>query len=327
MLEAAHELGECRAVGPWSAYTFAGGTWHDETYGNRNTPFIDNNSGDYLEVTYSTGPHGECWHRHRRYMQSAPTNGTTLVLLLNASDAAVARVFQNANKIRLEVFNGSSWVLLSEAATDFIVPSSLSFIDVHFNNDVSGEFTLYIDDALSECTYTGDLSAYDPIAKVRTYTASTNDVSIGEQIFGDESTIAHRYVCVPATGNGNYTAATGDYLDVDEDGIDTATNVTFATAGDRETFTHSAMSSLPSGAIKTVQVTGYVANAATGPQNVKASLRIGTTDYDQAAAYAGIGTGYTVYRARWDQNPSTVAAWVQADAVNVAMEFGYKAEA
>lgn len=124
------------------------------------------------------------------------------------------------------------------------------------------------------------------------------------------------------TENGAYTAGSGAFGDADEAVLNDGDFTALAANGDAETYTQEAMT-LPSGTLQAVIVTGRVRNSAGGAQSAKAPVRIGSTDYDQASNYAGIGIAYTGSRACWAQDPSTSATWTQADASSTSLQFGF----
>lgn len=328
MLEGAQELGDLKpSNAAWGTYAFSSPTTYlDDTYGNRACMFIDDNHAEYVEGKCSFGAQSNFWLRHRAYRQSSPTNGYDLVIFYDSAMNPLFKVRAFNNVTDILSYNGSSWDVLATASTR-VFNSGLGFFDVNINIAVNGHFKVYKDDTITELDYEGDLSAFANIEYFRIYSAGSSNKSFSEVIWGDESTLAHRYISQPANAEGNYTAGSGDHTAVDETTIDTNDSVTFANANDRQSFTHAAFGSLPAGIVKSVCVNAYVANAAGGPQNIKGFLRKGGNDYDQATAYADIGLGFDVYRSVWHTDPATASPWVTNDAISVSVEFGHKAEA
>lgn len=324
-LYAATELAELissagNAVEGTTASTFS------STYGIRTATRPGTGSTDYITAGTGLGSFTTFWDRFTFYAASAITSGRTLRQYHNSSGTAVFRIqATSADTLQAQYWNGSAWTNIGTTFSTAIT-STLRVFDIKIICGGSGSFEWYVGGSL----YTSGSASMTSVTNIdewRGYStnAGTGEAYFSENIWGDESTIGHRYCIAPPTGDGTYTAGSGAFGDVDEAITNDADFSTLSANGDAETYTHGAMT-LPSGTVKAVQVSARVKNAATGAQNVKARLRLSSTNYDQASNYAGIGAGFTAYRARWGVDPSTSATWTQAAAKATGNEFGLLAQ-
>jgi hypothetical protein len=128
-------------------------------------------------------------------------------------------------------------------------------------------------------------------------------------------------VVLPPTGNGTYTAWTGDYASIDDnppnddsDYISTDAAVT----GTKENFT---CDDLPTGFASIPRV-GLVTKAkldGAGSGNIKNTLRSGGSDYEGSSV--ALSTSYTWAKSFWDTDPADAAAWSKSkvDALEVGV--------
>ena len=143
------------------------------------------------------------------------------------------------------------------------------------------------------------------------------------QIFITEGipTIGAKVKSCRATAAGTNTGWTGAYTDVNEPVNSDTTVNTATTAGLRQTYPITALT-VPAGyTINTVMHVFRAKNDGTTPVNLKSAVRRAATNYDNASNVSGLGLGFSPILTRYDTDPSTAAAWTQAN-FNAA-EFGY----
>lgn len=134
-------------------------------------------------------------------------------------------------------------------------------------------------------------------------------------------TIGAKIKSCRATAAGANTGWTGAYTDVNEPVNSDTTVNTATTAGLRQTYPITALS-IPTGyTINTVMHVFRAKNDGTAPVNIKSAVRRAAVNYDNASNVSGLGLGFSPILTRYDTDPSTAAAWTQAN-FNAA-EFGY----
>lgn len=308
---------------------------YQNSYGIRAASYINSTtSTEWLGVS-SLGSFTSFWHRGFFYPVSDTfglASSRTLFEYANSSGTPVFR-FQLTSTavIQAQYWNGSSWVNIGSTYTLAI---ALYKFDFKLVCGASGSFEFSITNnmaidppvVLSGSASMGSVTNIDRISSYSTTssTPSSSAVRHSEWIWGDESTVGHRYAFAAPTGNGTDTAGSGAFGDVDEAVTNDVDLSTLAANGDAETYTHGTMT-LPAGTVKAVVVESRVRNVAGGAQNVKARLRIGGTAYDQASNYSGISGSFTGYRARWATNPAG-GSWTQTTAGQTSNEFGLLAQ-
>jgi hypothetical protein len=124
------------------------------------------------------------------------------------------------------------------------------------------------------------------------------------------------------TGNGAYTAWTGDFQDVDEVSADDATTLisTPSVATTRESYTHGGIT--PGGLSIQKVILHYRARklSGSGDTDVRPFLRIGSTDYEGSTQE--LSSSWVNYERTWSTNPATGGAWTEA-AID-ALELGIR---
>ncbi|CDO36063.1 hypothetical protein [Novosphingobium sp. KN65.2] len=300
----------------------------DGTYGIRNAWYAGSTVSDYVSAvtpgSSGLGSFTTFWMAFYVYRGNTWQSGSVGLELYNSSGTPVFRIYHTSNDVaQAQYWNGSSWVNIGSSYT--VSGNPLLRFDFKIVCGASGSFEWYINSSI----YTSGSASMTSVTNIDEWrvrwAGGTGRWHVSECIWGDEATIGHRYCIAAPTGDGFYTAGSGSYTDVDESTTNDGDATTLTNNGDAETYTHSAMT-LPSGTVKLVQVSARVRSAATGAQNVKARLRKSSTNYDQASNYAGIGAGYTAYRARWTTDPATGSAWTQANAQDTAQNFGLVAQ-
>jgi hypothetical protein len=141
-----------------------------------------------------------------------------------------------------------------------------------------------------------------------------------EFIVANEDTRFYRVGIWVPTGLGTHTAGTGTFADIDEIGTD-ANAVLLGSVGDRESWTVTMAGTHPLGGIRAVAINGLVASD--GTNDLQASIRIGSADYDSADL--GVTLAPMATSVIWDENPATTAPWGTLDLTT--LEYGYQAVA
>lgn len=222
--------------------------------------------------------------------------------------------------------NGSAWVDISG-----ILPFSddtLYQIDIECDVDGStGSFALYIDGVKNaELTGNTDFRSGAQADKIlfwnqnHSTSSSQYTVYFTEVIVADEPTVNWRLVTLWPDGNGNHTAWTGDYTDIDEAEYDTADQVDTTTAAQRESFTIRDIPTVFADLdVAAVVVAALAKRGTTGPQDLQIMVRTNSLDFDSSSVGLS-NVAYERFQNVWATNPDTSAAWTQAE-VN-ALEIG-----
>ena len=190
----------------------------------------------------------------------------------------------------------------------------------------SGFVGFYIDDTKIFEQEDFDLTATSNISSA-IFEACDNSLGnpyISEVIWGDEPTIEARVALAAPSGNGFYQEGDGGFGRVDEI-LPDASTIVFDAANERSSFTQNTLAAISDLNVRNVQVNSYARSTSSG-SDIRAFLRIGSTDYDNPTALTNLSAGYENYQANWLTNPSTGSSWSVADAISTAMEFGIKTE-
>lgn len=302
---------------------------YDASYGIRVSAIVNiNNAAAWLGVdNIDGGPYaGTFWHRFW-FSVSGGANLAAGRTLMEYSDNAGTPVFRlqitGANTIQAQYWSGAAWVAIG-LTWSAIVAGGRYKCDLKIVAGASFEFYATNNTAIDPplvLSGAASMAAVTNIYRIRHYSCAASPASTAEWIWGDESTVGQRYAWTPPTGDGTYTAGSGTFADVDEAVTSDADVSTLAANGDAETYTHSAMTLPATGTVKAVQIEARVRNTAGGAQNVKARLRVGGANYDDAANFAGIGGTFGPYVKRWATNPAG-GAWTLATASQTGNEFG-----
>jgi len=238
-------------------------------------------------------------------------------------------VIGSGNTLIVQKWNGSSW---STILTSGLTPACLNtastpgVIDIHLVVGNPGRFSMYVNgaplvsDAALDLSFSG-IAGFD---KLRFQGSGASfQVVISEIIVASHNTIGSKVVSRVPDANGNYTAWTGTFADIDETTLGGGTDYIIGAAdGDRESWTHTNFTAL--GASESISTVGMACAAqrdAAGPQSLNMFTRISSTDYDKANET--INVAITHVTKFWDTNPNTSAAWTIAGLD--AAEFGVRA--
>lgn len=277
----------------------------------------------YIETTaFSETEFWTHWNHGYTTIFSSSMRG---VKFYEAGTAKIAILFnQSGNVMSVQLWNGSSWVTTLTSATGLFAASTRYVMDVFIKLGNPGRISVYRNGVPIMSDATLDLSAYSAIDKVRfqaSGTTSNNDLYWSEVIVADWNTIGSKVVTRIPDANGNYTAWTGAYTDIDE--ISGGSDVISSNnVGDRESWSLSAFPALVGGeSIESVKMSVNGLRDAAGPQAINMFNRQGGTDYD--GSDQTLTTSNAGYSQVWDLNPATAAAWTVAELD--ASEWGVRA--
>lgn len=189
-------------------------------------------------------------------------------------------------------------------------------------NSASGFIKFYSGD-ITMLSVTGiDLSA---ITEIAGYQWLGSSFGAGEYVsamiaVADEDPRDWILVPMSPNGAGADTAASGAYTDVNELVLDDSTMVSWAANGDKETFTHAAVTLPSQHDVKALVVSSRARIGASGIANFKSLLRQSSTDYANASNVATMTTAFHGRQQAWLTDPSTSVAWTQTSINSV--QFG-----
>lgn len=234
------------------------------------------------------------------------SSGTNVVRLTNQTGFASA-----VGTWRPEIWNGSTWQ--AGAGTAFThTSSSIIIVDVHIV--VGGSTTtvdLYHGGAL-QASVSVSTTAVSNIASVSFKNHDSSSPTRYSQIIctDAENTIGMKLATmVPNANSAVNTAWTGDYTAIDEaTTVDDTDFISGANDGDVETYGCTDATVVSGMTVKALVVTARVKKGATGPQNVQAAVRIGSTNY-YSGNLSNVTSGFGPVVGVFTQDPSTSAAW------------------
>ncbi|PQO22065.1 FscB [Rhodobacteraceae bacterium WD3A24] len=124
------------------------------------------------------------------------------------------------------------------------------------------------------------------------------------------STINRRFARQTPNTLGSYDQWSGDIASLGDGDI--LTRMTSDAAGQRQNVTLTGPTGPTGAPISGVHLKAVAQAGTSGPGSLAGSLRIGTTDYDEASVSLNSDVpGKAIFS--WDQNPDTSAAWTDAD--------------
>lgn len=286
--------------------------------------------GYFVDETDGTrkGFSGTVWfHALHQQFASNYAAGTSSLVLYNSAGTAIIRLqmVTASTNWTLQYWNGSSWVDVGVA----IAWTANYAVDIKIRIHASqGEIEWFYNN-LSVARVTGiDTSGFTNVASFALGGTGSNGYhQWTEMLAASFNTLGHRFRTRTATGNsGTNTAWDGDYTAIDEVPVNDADNISSATATQVETFTAANLSATPAGSfIKGVAINARIRRDDTGPQNAKAALRIGSTNYLAPYNFEQPGLGFNGRHWVWSLNPATAAAWSAISEANC--EFGLQSVA
>jgi len=253
------------------------------------------------------------------YLDNWDMNSANTVLLYNENDEAIWRVNkpQDDNTTTVEYNDGTSWIQAG-STFEFTGSGIKNRWDMKFVlDDVSGSIEFW-KDGVSVYTYSGD-TIFRTGSQIKSFRLGGRRFFDKQTTFSgvfvcDELTTSMEYVQTKPGGAGNYTAWTGAYTDVDENGRNDTDTIETQSAGNKATFTPATLTTdFDTG----WDVIGYglsvrAKKAAEPVQSISLMIRSGTTDDVKTSNTLTIA--YQQFRDYWDVNPATGVAWTVAEA-------------
>lgn len=191
-------------------------------------------------------------------------------------------------------------------------------IDLFVNYSTTGQVSLYMD-GVQIADYTGDVTTDSATQINRIDIGNANNSGTAgyedwwsEVVVSTTDTRAMRLVTVPLAANGATVDWTiGGVANVNEATLSDATLNASDTAGQVQLYTLSAM---PAGSFNIVDVwqTMRARVDTTGPQNMRAAIRTGGTNY-MSTDLSPPQTVWGTVRKNWATNPATGVAWTLND--------------
>ena len=207
------------------------------------------------------------------------------------------------------------------------------FVDIGLQ-DIGGSegvFGLYLNNEKVFEITDFDLTSFSNISGLVFGTLSSNPTDttlpiFSEVIWGDEPTVEARVALAAPTGDGFYQEGDGGFNRVDEI-VPDGSVIAFDAPNERSSFTQNTLSIITGFQVRNVQVNSFARyTGGGGADDIRAFLRIGSTNYDNPVKLNALSSGYEHYRADWLTDPSTGSLWTIADATSSALEFGIKTE-
>lgn len=248
---------------------------------------------------------------------------------LNAAGTEVLRVANTASGTQqLQFWNGSSWTGVGAAqaiTTDLSLIAELSFAGLGTS---SGDLALRYyptsgGAAVAEWVGSGlGLTAATDIAKARLVAQSGGLFGVGEYIVSDDSPVG--LIGYNRVGNANGTDTDGGaFGSIDDTTINDADFLSLASSGNRHSVKGTARN-FAGRRVDAVSVTFRGRRGASGPTQVKVYLLISGTRYYHPDTIT-LSTSFSAYFVSWEDNPATSAPWLNADAENANLEWGWEA--
>ncbi len=262
---------------------------------------LGNLTDSWTHVDFQVRNAGSTSNEHTRFLWY-DTDGVPVVRLVH---------IYNAGTIRLDYFNGSTWITAgSDITVD--VEGQLQTLDIHIVcNTASGSIKMYMSGTLRIDSGTVDLSWIDEIDFVRAYGGTIFGLGyntyISQVIVADEPTIGMRLLTRYMNGAGATGDWTGGYTDVDEIIYNDADFISSAVADQVELFTQTGPE-ISGYVVRAVGVSARARRGASGPANIQLALRSAGSNYFSPSKPLDIGYGAFLHI--WDEDPATSADWL-----------------
>lgn len=295
--------------------------------------YINTSAGSFRPaVSFSFPAMTEGWVSFYQWAGDMTTNNWghfmwSLLDVVAAPASPAIGIFKNQNALTFTSHrpNGTGTTTASFAG----VTTSLQRWDVYFRLHAStGEILIYLD-GTEVFSFSGNtLPTHAGFVGINVLTfqreggANPSDRAWSGIIVSTTDTRLMELVMDYPTGDGALTDWTGTFADVDGTGLDGATQIIAATAGERSTLTFPTLpGSLPT---FTPIAVGIRARGAAGAP-VEGICRIGTDVFDMGAVELVPSIGGSGGWAGLAQNPNTVSAWSIAEVEGA--QFGLRLDA
>ncbi len=244
--------------------------------------------------------------------------------ILTIEDSATGDIFARLGSInsdlRMQYFNGATFTTISTSGN--LAANTTYTIDIRILlSDTVGVIEWFID-GVSQGIFNGDTIQTATATTIdrlvwRTYLhtgGSTQEVNYSEWIVtNSEATTGWRVATLLPTADGNDTAWTGTFADIDDVGTNDDAN--FITTDTNNNVQNHVMSDLRATAqnfdIMAVIVNHRSRRGATGIQQVQAHVRVNVTNY--FGATINPGTAFVPLQEIWANSPDTASAWTVSE--------------
>lgn len=215
---------------------------------------------------------------------------------------------------------------LATATGSLCAAATLCKLDIHVVYAVSGSVNVYNNGTLI-LTYSGDTTTNSATTLNKVYLSGGlspgGAIRFSQLFVSDSDTRSMKsYTCAPNAA-GATQSWTGSVGNVNPNSYNDATFNYTASNNAISQWTPSC--TIPSSGTTTVvnvRSYGRFAKGVGGPQNVRFSLDIGTTDYDNGADLSGLTTSFQNFEYDWGANsPATAAPWTPSE-INSGFGFG-----
>lgn len=274
------------------------------------------------------GMTGTLWTHFMRLTYAGNNGAPGLWEIRNAAGVAYLREFAvDAVTSRVEWWNGAAWVVPAGSSPFVRQTLQANTYDFQLNIAVAGGFKMFVDGiVVSQADFnTSAMADYGSLM----FANGNDQHQISDVIVANYNTIGHTVRRrTPSANSAANSAWLGTYLEVDETSIDLADVISSSVVDAAESYDAADMPAIPAGnVIKAVVVSAFIRNdGGAAPQNARAMLRVGATNYEAPANLQAVGMGYVGRQSIWANNPATGAPFVDMAAVN-ATEFGLIAKA
>lgn len=223
----------------------------------------------------------------------------------------------------LEYWNSSSWTQVGSSSS--ISNGTLNRMDIRLRiHDTLGELAWYHNGSLI-ASMTGDTlhTANTTVnsLQITEFGTSGADGTVSAWFGASFDTRGIQMVQRPATGNGAYTSWTGDYTDIDGNGIDDSAGITSMVPDDMETFTKANLAAYAGWDVHAVIHAMRVRQGISSFAEISTIVRYGSTDYESDPITPT--TSLIPMISVMEVNPSTSDPWDISDLST--SEFGVKA--
>lgn len=312
---AANEIG-CVTANDSASYETTDSGTYDSAYA-RCSMFSNGNSSAKVSPAFTSVTAGYArvsWYRSN-------TSGASSFRLYTSAGVSAIRLYYDEPDIKLQYWNGSTWVDATGTATvasavlqhqtiAFSVNSATGYLRLY-----SGSGTLLLDSGSLNLASIANIGYVDMPGAF-----SSADQWHSEVIVADENIIGWRLGTLYLTGAGTTnTFTSGDYTSVDEVTYSLADYLSSAAA---DQIFLGACNDLDPGSyvIKGVGVAALARTDGSAPTGLQLALRTNATNYFSATKT--LGAGFTANQNIWATNPNTATTWTTADIA--ALQIGVK---
>jgi hypothetical protein len=234
-----------------------------------------------------------------------------------------------SNQWVLSKQDASGTVTVLQTSSDTISTLASQRIDIYVNYGTSGTFQMYVGGSLV-LNYSGDLTTNSATAlsgvgfNCPNNQSGTGNAYWSEIIVADSDTRGWSLATLPVNASGNTQAWSGANTDINESTLNDSTAISTTSASQVSEWTVSPASTIGSTTgIISVHVSARAAKGGSGPANLQAMVRTGSTDYT-SSNLSSISTVLGCLQSAWLTNPNTGVAWTGSDLTAAGFNIGVK---